>query len=230
MTQSLDGPRAPAKSGAPDALIVLVHGYGANGQDLIPLAGPLSEAIPTAAFAAPDAPLPMSEGLGLPVMATARQWFPLQRIDPAEMEAGVRSAAPSLDAFCDEELARLGVAPERLVLAGFSQGCMMSLHVAPRRTVQPAALVGWSGALCGAQALKAEVVSHPPTLLVHGDQDQVVAPGLMLEAAQGLSAAGIPVSWHFCAGLAHGIGPEAVQLAAEHIAGALADAPASHAP
>ncbi len=219
---SLDGPRqGPASGGAPDALVVLVHGYGANGQDLIGLAPHLASAAPGAAFVSPDAPHP------LPGAPGGRQWFPINRLDPAEMEAGVRAAAPILDAFIDAELARLQVGPERLILAGFSQGSMLSMHVAPRRNPAPAALIGWSGALCGADALKAEVVSRPPTLLVHGDQDQVVPPGMLLEAAQGLAAAGLPVQWKMCPGVGHGIDPNGLALAQDHIRKALAAVPAS---
>src|ERR1700691_4674220 len=142
---TLAGPTmAPAK-GPATHLVVLVHGYGADGQDLIGLAQHWQSLLPTTAFAAPNAPTPVPGSAGY-------QWFPISRIDPHEMRKGVEAAAPVLDQYLDAELARLELPPERLALVGFSQGTMMSLHVGLTR--RPAAIVGYSGMLAGAETME----------------------------------------------------------------------------
>lgn len=169
--------------------------------------------MPGAAFVAPDAPYGLPGG-----PPNGRMWFPIDRIDPAAMEAGCRKTAPILDRFIDTELARLGVPPERLVLVGFSQGSMLAMHVGPRRETAPAAVVGFSGALCGPEALVREKTCAPPILLVHGDADDVVPAPFMFEAAQGLAAAGLGAVWHLSRGTPHGIAPDGLELAAGFLA------------
>ena len=140
---ALNGPTIAPARGPATHLVVLVHGYGADGQDLIGLAEHWRALLPTVAFAAPNAPTRIPGGPGY-------QWFPISRIDPHEMQKGVEVAGPLLDAYLDAELARLNLPPERLALAGFSQGTMLSLHLGLRRRVRPAAIVGFSGLLAGA--------------------------------------------------------------------------------
>ena len=140
------------------------------------------------------------------------QWFPLSRIDPHESLRGAEAAAPKLDAFIDEELARLNLAGDRLALVGFSQGTMMSLHVGLRRTVPPAAIVGFSGLLVGPEKLPRSP-KPPPVLLLHGDAYQVVPPGALFMSANALAAIGVPVQWHMARGLGHGIDPAGLAMA-----------------
>ena len=137
----LSGPRLPPQRGQATHLVVLCHGYGADGNDLIGLAPHWQRGLPTVAFVAPNAPEPCAG------LAAGFQWFPISRLDPGEMQKGVESAADALNAFLDAELARLDLPPDRLALVGFSQGTMMSLHVGLRRAVKPAAIVGYSGML-----------------------------------------------------------------------------------
>jgi phospholipase/carboxylesterase len=186
--------------------VVLVHGYGADGQDLLGLANHWQGILPTVAFAAPNAPtrVPGSSGY---------QWFPISRIDPHEMQKGVEVAGPQLDEYLDGELARLGLPPENLALAGFSQGTMLSLHVGLRRKVRPAAIVGFSGLLAGLPPA-GEI---PPVLLTHGDSDQVIPPQAMFLAAAQLGAAGARVQWHLANGMGHGIDPEGLAIAGEFL-------------
>jgi phospholipase/carboxylesterase len=196
----IDGPRfGPASGGTPDSLIVLLHGVGADGNDLIELAPILGEHLPGTAFVSPHAPFPYD---GAPM---GRQWFSLMERTQEMMLAGVRASAPILDAFLDEELARLGLADDRLALVGFSQGTMMSLYVAPRRTKPIAGVVGFSGALVGADLLAGEVKSRPPVLLIHGDADPVVPVQAMEHARRALAAAGIAVEAERRPGLPHSI-------------------------
>jgi phospholipase/carboxylesterase len=201
---ALSGPTLPAARGAATHLVVLVHGYGADGQDLIGLAPHWQSLLPTAAFAAPNAPMRIPGGPGY-------QWFPISRIDPHEMQKGVEAAGPALDAYLDGELARLGLPPERLALVGFSQGTMLSLHLGLRRKV--AAIVGFSGLLAGAPPAG----DMPPVLLTHGDSDTVIPAPAMFLAANQLGLAGARVQWHLARGMGHGIDPEGLAMAGQFL-------------
>jgi phospholipase/carboxylesterase len=203
---ALSGPSLAPARGAATHLVVLVHGYGADGQDLIGLAQHWRDVLPTTAFAAPNAPMRVPGSPGY-------QWFPISRIDPHEMQKGVEVAGPALDEYLDGELARLGLPPERLALVGFSQGTMLSLHLGLRRKVRPAAIVGFSGLLPGAPPC-GEI---PPILLTHGDSDQVIPPQAMFLAANQLGLAGARVQWHLAAGMGHGIDPEGLAMAGQFL-------------
>lgn len=217
MARMIDGPRMPpAGGGKPTALVILLHGYGSNGEDLIGLAPYWAKALPGAQFVSPNAPEPVP---GLP---GGWQWFPITRLDPRLMEQGVRSAAATLDAFIDRELQRYGLDESRLALVGFSQGTMMTLHVGLRRAKAPAGLVGFSGVLPGGESLKAEARSKPPILLAHGSEDDVIPVGAMFAAAQALAAADLGAQWHVSYGLPHSIGPDGLELAGDFLKAALA--------
>jgi phospholipase/carboxylesterase len=207
---ALSGPNLLPPRGDATHLVVLVHGYGADGQDLIGLASHWQELLPTTAFAAPNAPTRVPGGPGY-------QWFPISRIDPHEMQKGVEVAGPVLDAYLDTELARLGLPPERLALAGFSQGTMMSLHLGLRRKVRPAAIVGFSGLLPGPPPVLEPGSNIPPILLTHGDSDQVIPPQAMFLAANQLGLAGALVQWHLARGMGHGIDPEGLAMAGQFL-------------
>lgn len=197
---ALDGPRfGPAAGGAPKSLVLLLHGLGADGNDLISLAPYWARQLPNTAFVSPHAPFPCD------MAPYGRQWFSLQDRSPAMIIAGVKAAAPVLDAFIDRELAAHSLTDDRLALVGFSQGTMMSLYVAPRRARAIAGVVGYSGALVGAEALGQEGKSKPPVLLVHGDADPIVPFNAMAAAAAGLRAAGINVETLARPGLPHSI-------------------------
>jgi phospholipase/carboxylesterase len=218
MASTLEGPAIePAAGGPARQLVVLLHGYGADGNDLIALGREWAHALPHAAFVAPNAPEPCADaGFGY-------QWFRLTFRDPHECVRGVRQAAPRLDAYLDAELRRRGLGDSALALVGFSQGTMLALHVAPRRKAAPACVVGFSGHLADAQALKAEARVRPPVLLVHGDRDDVIPVQALPLAVQGLAAAEIPVEWHIIEGLGHGIDPRGLALAGNFLRRALVD-------
>jgi phospholipase/carboxylesterase len=217
VTQQLTGPRLPPAAGAKaDRLIVFCHGFGADGNDLIGLGTQWQRAMPTAAFASPHAPQRCE------MSPMGYQWFPITRMDPAEMMRGVESAAPSLNAYLDAELARLGLDGSRLALVGVSQGTMMALQVGLRRAMAPAAVVGYSGALAGGERLPAEIRSRPPVLLVHGDADDRIPVQALSLAANALAAAGVPVRWHISRGIGHGIGPDGLELGGKFLVDAFA--------
>lgn len=207
----LDGPRIGPRTGKAQQLVVFLHGYGADGNDLIALGNEWQALLPDAAFASPNAPEPCA---GAPM---GRQWFNLTMRDMNERWIGVEKAAPLLQSFLDAELARYALPPERLALVGFSQGTMMALHVGLRRAVAPAAIVGYSGVHvmpenpADAQQAAQAITSRPPTLLVHGDRDDLIPPQALLLSAQSLGALGVPVEWHLAPGVGHGIGGEGLR-------------------
>jgi len=210
MTRALDaGRRAPA-SGRTGQVVVFLHGYGADGNDLLGLADPLAPHLPDTVFLAPNAPERCT------VNPMGYQWFPIPWLDGSSEEeamTGMQSAAADLDAYLDGVLADEGITPDRLVLVGFSQGTMIALHVAPRRAAPVAGLVGFSGRLMQPDLLADEVVSRPPVLLLHGDQDDVVPPQSLPDAANALTAAGFEVFAHVMKGTAHGIAPDGLSVA-----------------
>lgn len=204
----LDGPRFGRAPGQARALVVLLHGLGADGNDLIGLAPHFARAVPEAAFVAPHAPFPCD------MAPFGRQWFSFQDPDPHTVLGGVRAAAPHLDAFLDAELSRFGLADAQLALVGFSQGTMMALHVALRRARPCAALVGYSGMLVGPEALTEEIRSRPPVLLVHGEADEIVAFPALAAAEAALKANGVEVRAVSRPGLGHGIDEAGIDLGA----------------
>lgn len=215
----LSGPRRPPRRpGPPRQLVVLLHGVGADGEDLIGLAPALAERLPQAAFVAPDAPEPCD------LAPFGRQWFSLRDRRPAALLAGIQAAAPRLDEWLEGELARHGLNNRQLALVGFSQGAMMALFVAPRRAPPVAAVLGFSGALLGAELLAAEAVSRPPLFLVHGAADEVVPVSALFDALAGLQAAGLPVQWQVRPALPHAIDPASLAHGAAFLATAFADA------
>jgi phospholipase/carboxylesterase len=212
----LDGPRLmPATGGAPRQLVVLLHGYGADGNDLISLGQHWRQLLPEAAFVSPHAPEPCA---GNPF--GGRQWFELTFRDPDERWRGACQAAPALNAFLDEELARFGLADDALALVGFSQGTMMALHVGFRRPATMAAIVGFSGLLAGPENLAGHIVSRPPVLLVHGDSDDVIPVEALGQARNVLGALDVPLEWHVCPGLPHGIDGNGLDLAGRFLVSA----------
>jgi phospholipase/carboxylesterase len=200
----INGPRIEPKGGKAKQLVVLLHGYGADGNDLIEIGRQWRGMLPDAAFVAPHAPEPC----GMSPMG--RQWFALTMRDPDERWRGVIKARPVLDAFLDAELARLGLDVSLLSLVGFSQGTMMALHVGLRRRRAPASILGYSGVLVGPEHLNEAVArdaggAPPPILLVHGDQDQLIPFEALFESAEDLAKANIPCQWHLSLGVGHGI-------------------------
>jgi len=204
MATTINGPRIEAKSGKPKQLVVLLHGYGADGNDLIEIGRQWRAFLPEAAFVAPHAPEPCAAS------PAGRQWFPLTMRDPGERWRGALKARPIIDSFLDAELAKLGLDESRLALVGFSQGTMMALHVGLRRRRAPAAILGYSGLLIGPEHLseasaRGATGLPPPILLIHGDQDQMIPFESLFESAEELAKVGIPCQWHLSPGVGHGI-------------------------
>jgi phospholipase/carboxylesterase len=200
---AIDGPRVAAKSGKARQLVVFLHGYGADGADLIEIGKQWRSFLPDADFVAPNAP----ERCTMSPMG--RQWFPLTMRDPDERWRGVIAARPTLDAFLDAELEKRGLDERALALVGFSQGTMMALHAGLRRRIAPRAILGYSGILVlGPEQPGAErAPQNPPpaALLVHGEEDELIPVGALMLSANSLADMGVPTQWHLSAGLGHGI-------------------------
>lgn len=213
----LSGPSLEPRSGKAKRLVVFLHGYGADGNDLIDIGRAWQQILPDTAFMSPHAPEPCAQA---PV---GRQWFGLTFRDPDERWRGVNQAAPALQAFLDSELQRRQLPPSALALVGFSQGTMMSLHAGLRRPVAPAAIVGFSGMFImpddgPPEAVKDEIVSRPPVLLIHGDADDLIPVQALFHASSALSALDVPVEWHISAGIGHGIDQEGLRHGGEFLA------------
>ncbi|MBI6629908.1 alpha/beta hydrolase [Pontibaca salina] len=211
MTRVLNAERKEPLSGETRSIVVFLHGYGANGADLLGLADPLGEHLPDTLFVAPDAP---ESCAGAPF---GYQWFPIPWIDGSSEEEsmrGMQAAVNDLNAFLDALMVDEDVLPEQVVLFGFSQGTMMALHVAPRREDEVAGILAFSGRLLAPELLTDEVVGRPPVLLVHGDADDVVPPQSMSQAAEALQQAGWKdVYAHVMKGTGHGIAPDGLSVA-----------------
>jgi phospholipase/carboxylesterase len=204
----------PAAGGAPQQLVVLCHGLGADGRDLIGLAPGWGAALPHAAFAAPDGPEPCD------MAPMGRQWFSLGNRAPAVMASEIKRARPALDAFIDAELAQLALPSTAYALMGFSQGAMMVLYTGLRRIHAPRAILGYSGALVAPDMLGAERRNAAPVLLVHGIADGVVEVARSQAAEAALLAEGVKVKARYTPGLEHGIDPGGIAAGAAFLSDA----------
>ncbi len=217
MAAQLDGPRLEPRGGAAKRLVVFLHGYGADGNDLIEIGRAWQQLLPDTAFVSPHAPEPCA---GAPM---GRQWFALTFRDPDERWRGVNAAAPTLNQFLDAELGRRKLPPSALALVGFSQGTMMALHVGLRRPTPPAAIVGYSGLFvlpnnAAPEVVAGEIKSRPPVLLIHGDQDELIPVQALFHATQALAALEVPTEWHISPGIGHGIDQEGLRHGGEFLA------------
>ncbi len=204
----LRGPQRQPQSGdTPDSVVVMLHGRGSDGNDLIGLSRAFANDLPRTAFYAPDAPDPFEDGL------VGFQWYSLG--SPDARAGGVRQVAPLVDAFVDELLEQHELMPSRCVLLGFSQGCIVSLHVAPRRKLALGGVVGFSGAMVTGDTLADELANRAPILLVHGADDRVLPAERTTEAGQVLSSLEVPNEVHILPGLPHAIDQRGIQLAVD---------------
>lgn len=202
----LSGPNFPPASGGPaKQLVILLHGLGADGSDLIGLAPLLSRVLPNAEFLAPNGPEACDTA------PSGFQWFSLQDRTPTRIETGVRAAAELLEDYIDTQLEEREIDDNKLALIGFSQGCMMALHVGLRRHVAPAAILGYSGMLAAPDKLGAEITCRPPVLLVHGEADPIMPHQMLVSAQTGLEGVGVEVQTLSRPDLGHGIDEEGIR-------------------
>jgi phospholipase/carboxylesterase len=213
-TLTLNGPHLPPLSGgSPKQLVIMLHGVGSDGDDLIGLAPYFQKILPEALFVSPHAPFAFD------MAPQGHQWFSLQDMTPEARLAGTQTAAPILDAYIDAQLAATGLSDDKVALLGFSQGTMMALHVGLRRANPLAGILGYSGMLIGPELLADAIRSRPPVFLAHGDADDVVPVSALADAVAGLKAVDVPVTHHTSSGLGHGLDDDGVSKGMEFLAG-----------
>ncbi|MDF1750805.1 MAG: dienelactone hydrolase family protein [Alphaproteobacteria bacterium] len=217
-TTVLTGPEyAPTNGNKPDRLIIFLHGLGANGDDLISLAPVLSQVFPTAQFLAPNAPDPCDmTPMGL-------QWFSLQDMNRKQLQSGADAVTPVLHRYLDEQLARFSLTPDRVAIIGFSQGTMLALHAMPKYSGLVAGVLGFSGMLIDPESLADEDIRKPPTLLIHGTEDQVVPAEMSKISGEALKMAGFDTEVAFSKGLGHSIDEPGLRLGIEFLLRAFGD-------
>jgi phospholipase/carboxylesterase len=224
MSAIVQGPKIAALScGKPVYLIVLLHGPGADGQSIINQALNWAPTMPKAEFLAAEAPfLRDSNGSG-------KVWFDMTDLSADRLGAGVRAAAPMLDAFLDQVLAERRLPDSHLALVGFSQGAMLALHVGLRRPRQLGAIVAFSGAVYDIDNLLAgEIKSRPPVLMIHGEADPVVPFATMTASKELLKANGVPAKSMRRPGVGHEMDDDGVIAAGDFLAATVVSKPASH--
>ncbi len=208
----LDGPSVPpASGGKPKQLVILIHGYGSNGDDLIGLVPHWRGLLPDAQFVSPNAPE------RVPGLAYGYQWWPIQTFSLQERAEGARRAGPVLDAFIDRQLELHGLSEENLALVGFSQGTMMALHAAPRRERPVAGVVAYSGMVTDEASLETDLKTRPPVLLVHGDADPVVPFAAFNHAKGVLDRLGFELDTHVSRNVGHSIDMDGLRLGGEFL-------------
>ena len=205
----------PRSGTSPAKIVLLLHGFGSNGKDMIALAPTWQQAMPDALFLAPHAPQRSFLGGGY-------QWWGLTDISPQALAAGAATAAPAINSFIDRKLDQYHLDDADLAIVGFSQGTMMALHVGLRRSGGVAAIVGYSGMLTGAAELKRDIASRPPVLLIHGSQDQVVPIAAMHATERELKSLDVAVRSHVCSGAGHTVDPVGLRLGRDFVAQAFA--------
>jgi len=215
MSKIVNGASLKPQSGAaPKQIVLLLHGFGSSGSDMITLAPSWQQRLPDALFLAPHAPQHSGFGAGY-------QWWGLADFSPPALAAGAAQAAPALDAFIDRKLGQYGLTEADLALVGFSQGTMMALQVGLRRPRQVAAIVGYSGVLVGTAGLRREQGAKPPVLLIHGDDDPVVPIAALHAAERDLKRLGIAVTTHISSGIGHSVDPVGLRLGGDFVRQAL---------
>ena len=207
----------PLTGGSPKKIVLLLHGYGSSGADLISLAPHWQRDLPDALFLAPNAPRRLSN------LSSGYQWWPLSAFTPQALASGAASAAPAIAAFIERKLHQYGLTDANLAIVGFSQGTMMALHVGLRRPHQVAAIIGYSGMLTGGHELSHLPITRPPVMLVHGSADPVVPVAALHAAKTELEHLGIDVTTHISLGVGHTVDPVGLRMGGEFVVRALTD-------
>lgn len=207
--------KMPKSGGKAKSMVILLHGLGANGRDLLGLADSWQDILPDTVFMSPDAPFPCD------MAPVGYQWFSLQSWSVESMLDGAKKAEPILQDYFTRMLKEYDLAEDKLALVGFSQGTMMSLYAGPRRSKKLAGILGYSGGLLGGDELAAPRISRMPIHLIHGEIDNVVPVAAYYHARVGLTTAGFDVSGEVSRRLMHGIDDAGIVSGSKFLAGVL---------
>ncbi|MBL8676106.1 MAG: dienelactone hydrolase family protein [Alphaproteobacteria bacterium] len=204
MSATFSGPSfGPASGGKPDSIVVLIHGYGSDGEDLLSLGKSWASLLPNTLFVAPHGPVACE------MNPSGNQWFGLKDWEPLRILKEIQALTPAFNRYLDGLLKTHNLPPNKLALVGFSQGAMLALHVSLHRP-QSAGVVAYSGAfLNDPMELK---VALPPVLLIHGTEDQVLPASASQVAEEILKALDVPVTLSLLSGLGHGIDPRGLGM------------------
>ncbi len=202
-------------SASPESLVILLHGVGANGANLVPLGEALEGFLPDAVFVAPDAPEPFEGG------GSGRQWFSIVGDSDGNRQERVLKARAGFDRVVAREIERAGFARrlDRVALFGFSQGAILSLDALVDGRWPIAAVVAASGRLVTPVGPKAAVST--PVLILHGERDEVISAAEAGRAKRALAGAGFSVEAHVYPGVGHSVSPEGLEAAGRFLASRL---------
>ncbi len=207
MSDQLSGPMLAPKTGKAKRLMVLLHGYGSDGNDLIGLARYWQSALPEMLFVAPNAPEKC------PMNPAGYQWFDLDLNREISRLSGSKNARPVLEEFLDQLWQQTGFDASNTFLVGFSQGAMMALDVGLRLKKQPLGIISFSGGLIGEDDWESDIKIKPPVCLVHGEGDDVVPVSLSINSKTRLEKIEIKTAMQIEPGLGHTISVEGLGFA-----------------
>lgn len=208
----LSGPEIPPRSkNKPKNLVIFLHGVGADGNNIADICNVLNRCVPDTYFLCPNGAFPYDLGIG------GYQWFSLQDRTESVLLEGINKTLPIVNEYIDYNLSKYSLEDKNLAIMGFSQGCMMALHLGLRRQKAPACVIGFSGALIGAEFLKQQQLRKPPIFLAHGDIDPIVDVEQMKIAAKNLKMMGIKVETHIFKNLLHGMNEKCLSLAVDKL-------------
>ena len=191
--------------------IILLHGYGGDGNDISMLPLNWKRHLPNTIFICPNGPEPC------PINPSGYQWFDLTKDDPKYILEQSIKAEQKLSQFINEVKDEFNLENNKICLSGFSQGCMISINLGLTSEEEFNCIVGFSGKIINQEDLKSRRKVSTNTLLIHGDLDQVVQPNFMLEAKDFFIRNNIEIETHLIKNCDHNIPIEASSIALNYI-------------
>ena len=194
-----------------NSVVVLLHGYGGDGEDISMVALNWKRYMPNTIFICPNGHEVCT------INTSGYQWFDLTKDDPNYILNESLQAERKINKFLDEVKEEYNLKNDRIILSGFSQGCMMSINVGLTAEKAFNSIVGFSGKIINAENLKSRIKNHTETLLIHGDRDDIVSPTHLLEAKDFFLRENVNIETHLIKNCAHHIPIEASSLALNYI-------------
>jgi phospholipase/carboxylesterase len=207
VSANLSGPMLGPKEGEAKRVVVLLHGYGSDGNDLIALGSYWQPILPDALFVAPNAPHVCD------INPMGYQWFPLEMDRAISRLTGGETARPVIKSFLEDVWRQTGFGPGQTILGGFSQGAMMALDVGLRLEEPLAGIVAFSGGVISPDEIGDHIKSKPPVCLIHGAEDDVVPVSMSVRGGEALKKAGVDVQVHVSPATGHSIAQDGLEVA-----------------